>query len=163
MSGILETFGLKKHLNLTIKMEKAEFIKFLELKVKPNRLFFFDIFDSEQKEFYGKLSLEKFWLRKKSQSLFPESPFASAEGKIKSSSDKSELEVKIIGWNWFVIFWLLGMTLIFGLSLNDIIRTESYGVLIFFAPVFLILYSLGIFKMKKGVKKLEHHIITELK
>jgi len=163
MSGLLETFGLKKHLNLTLKMEKTEFIKFLEQKVKPNRLFFFDIFDSEQKEFYGKINSEKFWLRKKSQSLFPESPFASAEGKIKSSYDKTELEVKIIGWNWFVLFWLTGMTLVFGLSLNDIVRTESYGVLIFFLPVFLILYFLGTFKMRKGVKKLEHYIKTELK
>ena len=57
MSGLLETFGLKKHLNLTLKMEKTEFIKFLEQKVKPNRLFFFDIFDSEQKEFYGKINV----------------------------------------------------------------------------------------------------------
>lgn len=163
MSGILETFGLKKHLNLTINMEKSEFINFLELKVKPNRLFFFDIFVGEQREFYGKIILEKFWLRKKSQSLFPESPFASAEGKIKSSCDKTMVEVKIIGWNWFVIFWLLGVTLVFALLLNEIIRTESYGVLLLFTPVFLIIYFLGLFNMRKGVKKLELYIITELK
>ncbi|AXP81748.1 hypothetical protein CJ739_2676 [Mariniflexile rhizosphaerae] len=161
--GILETFGFKKILNLTVDKEKSKFIEFLQQKTKPNRLFFFDIFDQEQKEFYGKLSMEKFWLRKKSQSLFPESPFASAEGKIKSSSNKTELEIKLIGWNWFVLFWLLGMSLVFALALNDIIRTESYGVLIIFVPVYLILYSLGIFKIRKGVKKLEHYIITELK
>ena len=160
---ILETFGFTKILNLTVDKEKSKFIEFLQQKTKPNRLFFFDIFDQEQKEFYGKLSMEKFWLRKKSQSLFPESPFASAEGKIKSSSNKTELEIKLIGWNWFVIFWLLGMSLVFGLALNDIIRTESYGVLIIFVPAFLILYSLGIFKIRKGLKKLEHYIITELK
>lgn len=161
--GILETFGFTKILNLTVDKEKSKFIEFLQQKTKPNRLFFFDIFDQEQKEFYGKLNMEKFWLRKKSQSLFTESPFASAEGKIKSSSNKTELEIKLIGWNWFVLFWLLGMSLVFALALNDIIRTESYGVLIIFVPVYLILYSLGIFKIRKGVKKLEHYIITELK
>ncbi len=161
--GILETFGLTKTLNLTVDMEKSKFIEFLQQKVKPNRLFFFDIFDKEQKEFYGEFSAEKFWLRKKSQSLFPESPFASAEGIINDSSTETELEIKIIGWNWFVIFWFVCMTLVFGLNLNDIFRTESYGVLIFFGPIFLILYTLGIYKMRKGVKKLEHYLITELK
>ena len=162
MSGILETLGLKKQLYLTINMEKSEFTKVLQSKLKPNRFFLFDILDGEKKEFYGKLGLDKFWIRKKSQKIFPESPFASARGKIKKTSNKTELEMIIIGWNWFVIFWLSGITLILGLTLNDIIRTKSYSILIILVPLFLILYSLGIYKMKKGVKKLQNHIINEL-
>lgn len=160
---ILETFGFTKTLNLTIDMEKSKFIEFLQNKIKPNRLFFFDVFDQELKEFYGKLSMDKFWLRRKSPSLFPESPFASAKGKIINSSNKTEIEIKIIGWNWFLIFWLLAMSLVFALALSDIIRTESYGVIIIFVPMFLILYSLGIFKIRNGVKKLENYILNELK
>ena len=161
MNRILGTFGLQKHLNLTIKMEKSEFIKFLELKVKPNRLFFFDIFDSDQKEFYGNVNNEKFWLRK-SDRFFPKSPFASAEGIIKSSSDKTELEIKLIGWNWFILLWFLVMTLIFGLGFNDAIRTNSYGILIVFGPIFVLFYLFGILKIRKGIKKLEHYLIYEL-
>src|SRR5690606_19797901 len=101
-------------------MEKSKCIEFLQNKIKPNRLFFFDVFDQERKEFYGKLSIDKFWIRRKCPSLFPESPFASAKGKIINSSDKTELEIKIIGWNWFVIFWLLAMTLVFAFILSDI-------------------------------------------
>lgn len=163
MSGILNTLGLTKNLKLTIDMDKSKFIEFLQKKVKPNSLFFFDIFDSESKDFYGYVNNEKFWLRNKSQSLFPESPFASAKGKINNSFTKTELEIKIIGWNWFIIFWLLAISLVFGLNLNDIIRTESFGVLIFFGPVFFLFYLLGIYKMRKGVKKLESQIIAEFK
>ncbi len=161
MNRILETFGLKKQLNLTIKMDKSEFIKFLEPKVKPNRLFFFDIFDNEQKEFYGNVNNEKFWLRK-SDRFFPKSPFARAEGIIKSSSDKTELEIKLIGWNWFILLWFLFMTLIFGLGFNDAIRTNSYGILIVFGPILLMFYLFGILKIRKGVKKLEHYLKSEL-
>ena len=163
MTSFLETYGFKKSLNLTINKEKFEFIKFLEQKTKPNRLFFFDMFDSEQIVFYGTVSSENFWLRKKNKSLFPESPFANAEGIIKSSSNQTELEVKIIGWNWFSNLWLAVMTLVFGLTLSDILRTEFYGVLIIFIPIFLILYTSGIYEMRKGVKKLEHYLITELR
>ncbi|WP_179019147.1 hypothetical protein [Winogradskyella forsetii] len=161
MNRILETFGLKKHLNLTIKMDKSEFIKFLETKVKPNRIFFFDIFDNEQKEFYGNVNNEKFWLRK-SDRFFPKSPFASAEGIIKSSSNKTELDIKLIGWNWFILFWFLFMTLIFGLGFNDAIRSNSYGILIVFGPILLMFYLFVILKIRKGVKKLEHYLKSEL-
>lgn len=159
---ILETFGLTKTFNLTIDMEKSDFIKFLQQKIKPNRLFFFDIFDQEQIEFYGNLNSESFWLRKKSQSLFPESPFASAEGKINISSTSTELEIKLIGWNWFVVIWFFGMTLVFGLTLNDIINTESYGVLIIFLPVYFFLYLLVIYNTKKGMLQLEYFLIANI-
>ena len=161
MSRILETFGLKKHLNLTVKMEKSEFINFLESKVKPNRLFFFDIFDVKQKEYYGTVNKEDFWLRIGTKSITGGS-FANADGKMKSHLDKTELNIKIIGWNWFIILWFLVMSLIFGLALNDIIKDNSYGILIVFGPIFLIFYLIGIYKIRSGVKKFERQLMTQL-
>jgi hypothetical protein len=43
MGRILEFFGFEKHFSLNLKTKKSEFIEFLEMKVKPNNLFFFDI------------------------------------------------------------------------------------------------------------------------
>ena len=162
MSGILETFGLKKNLNLTIKIKKSEFSEFLEQKVKPNRLFFFDIFDSEQKEFYGNVNQENFWLRIGAKSISGGS-FASAQGKIKSYSDKTELDIKITGWNWFILLWFLSISLIFGLVFNDAIRNDSFGILIVFGPIFLVFYLVGIIKIRNGVKGFERFITSELK
>jgi hypothetical protein len=161
MKRILETFGLKKHLNLTLKMEKSEFIKALELKVKPNRLFFFDVFDSEQKEFYGNVNKENFWLRIGTKSITGGS-FASVNGQMKSSSDETELNIKITGWNWFILLWFLGISLIFGLAFYDAIKTNSFGILVVFGPMFLIFYLVGIIKIRNGVKRCERFLTSEL-
>ena len=162
MSGILETFKLKKHLNLTVKMEKTEFVNFLESKVKPNKLFFFDIFDGEQKEYYGTVNKDDFWLRIGAKSI-TEGSFASANGKMKSHLDKTELSIKIIGWNWFILLWFLVMSLIICLALNDIIKGNSYGILIVFGPIFLIFYLIGFYKIRNGVKSFELQLMNELK
>ena len=161
MSGILETFGLTKNLKLTVDMEKSKFIEFLQKKIKPNSLFFFDIFDIKQKEFYGNVNEEFFWLRVGAKSIRGGS-FANAHGKMKSYSNKTELNIKITGWNWFILLWFLGISLIFGLVLNDIIRTESFGILIVFGPIFLFFYLIGIIKIRNGVRKLERFLISEL-
>ena len=79
MSGILEDIGLKKHLHLTLKMDRSDFTKMLETKVNPNRLFLFDILDNEQKEFYGSINENNFWLRKADR-FIPKNPFTSAFG-----------------------------------------------------------------------------------
>ena len=161
MSSILETFGLKKHLNLTVKMEKSEFTQSLEQKVKPNRLFFFDVFDSEQKEFYGNVNKDNFWLRVGAKSITGGS-FASANGKMKNYSDKTELNINIIGWNWFILLWFFCISLIFALVLNDVLKTNSVGLLVVFGPVFLIFYLVGILKIRNGVKRFEQFITSEL-
>ncbi|WP_046758409.1 hypothetical protein [Kordia jejudonensis] len=160
MGSILETFGLKKNLNLTVKMEKSEFTQLLEQKVKPNRLFFFDIFDSQQKEFYGNVNKDSFWLRLGSKSITGGS-FASANGKIKYCPKKTEMNISIIGWNWFILLWFLGISLIFGLVFIDALKKDSFGLLAIFGPVFLIFYLIGILKIRNGVKRFEKFITSE--
>jgi hypothetical protein len=162
MSRVLETFGLKKHLDLTIKMEKSEFIKFLELKVRPNRLFFFDLLDSEQKEFYGTINENNFWLRKADR-FIPKCPWANATGLITGESNKTVLKLKIKGWNWFILVWLVLLTMMIGLIVNTTIQNGSYGIFVVFGPVFLILYLFAFFKMRQGVKRFKNYLTTELK
>ncbi len=161
MSGILEIFGLKKHLNLTVNMEKSKFIESLKLKVKPNSLFFFDIFDSEQKEFYGKVSENDFWLRKADR-LIPRSPFARAYGKTTDKKGKTEINIRIIGWHWFIILWFIGLTSFLSLIIVESITSNTLGLLIVFGPVFLFFYIYAFYKLRSGVKKLENYILTEL-
>ncbi|WP_299365914.1 hypothetical protein [Winogradskyella sp.] len=152
---------MKKHLNWTLKKNKSDFIKMLETKVKPNRLFFFDIFDSEQKEFYGIVNENDFWLRK-SDRLIPNCPWASATGIMKTESNKTTIELKIKGWNWFIILWICFMTIIFGLALSDVIKTNQFGILVVFAPIFLMFYLFALFKMRQGVKRFEKYLKAEL-
>lgn len=160
MGRILEFFGFEKHFSLNLKTKKSEFIEFLEMKVKPNNLFFFDIFDSN-KEFYGKVNESDFWLRKPS-GFYSKFHFASASGIIDESTDGTQLKIKIIGWNWFVLLMLFVITLIVGLSVKDIIKTDQYGILIFFGPIFLFFYLIMIFQIRQGVKNFKNHLITEL-
>ena len=161
MSGILDTFGLKKNLNLTVNIEKSEFIKFLESKVKPNRLIFLDFLDSEQKEFYGTISENDFWIRKADR-FNPKSGFASASGIIKTESNKTILEIKIKGWNWFILLWLAFLTLMIGLILKTTIQNGSYGIFVVFGPLFLIFYFFAFYKMRQGVKRFKKFLTAEL-
>lgn len=161
MSRILEDFGLKKRLNLTIKVDKSDFVKMLESKVKPNRLFFFDKLDNKQRKFYGTVNENGFWLRKADRSI-PNCPWASATGIIKKVSNQTIIELEIKGWNWFTIVWLSFMTLIFGLALSDALQTNSFGIIIVFGPIFLSFYLFAIFTIRRGVRRFKRYLTTEL-
>ena len=162
MSQILKFLGLKKELKITLDSGKTEFISFMEKDMKPDQLFFFDIFDVNQKKYYGKIDHNGFKLRRSNGSLFPESQFTKVVGKISGGENNTELDISLIGWNWFIVLFMLVMGLIFGLALNDILSTKSYGVLIMLIPVFLVFLLVPIFKMRKGVKRFEKYLKTEL-
>ncbi|WP_373060068.1 hypothetical protein [Zunongwangia sp. H14] len=162
MKNILNILGLKTSLKLKLDSERIEFIKFMEEDIKPDQLIFFDIFDGNEKKYYGNIDQNGFKLRRNTRSLFPESQFTRAIGKISGGNNYTELDISIIGWNWFVIIFLIFMGLIFGLSLNDIISTKSYGVLIMLIPVFLFFLLVLIFNMRKGVRRFEKFLKAEL-
>ncbi|WP_405604136.1 hypothetical protein [Polaribacter sp. Asnod1-A03] len=153
MKSFLEFLGLIKKINLTIEIEKSEFIKCLKQKVKPNGLIFLDVLDNDRKEFYGNVNSEKFWLRK-SRQLFSESTFASACGVMKDSKNKTSLKIKIIGWNWFIIVWTLVMSFVLW---NILVANFILPILII-----LILYIILFFKIRKGVSKFEKYLISEI-
>lgn len=152
MNDILKILGVIKKIDLTIEIEKSDFIKYLSQKVKPNGLIFLDVLDNDKKEFYGNVSSERFWLRESSKG-FSKSPFASARGIIKDSENKTSLDIKIIGWNWFILFWLLCTSFIFG---NILIEKLIIPVV-----MILVMYLILLFKIRKGVKKLELYLISE--
>ena len=56
MDKILNILGLKKSMKINLNIGRKKFIDLMEMKIKPKRLIFFDIFDSNQKEFYNKYS-----------------------------------------------------------------------------------------------------------
>lgn len=161
MSEILKTFGFKKHLNWKLESNKPDFIKKLESKVKPNRLFFFDIFDNEQKEFYGTINENEFWLRKADR-FIPNCPWASANGIMKADSNGTKLELEIKGWNWFILLWFGILTIIVGLALTNAIKTNQFGILVVFGPIFLLFYLFALYKIRQGVKRFEKYLTTEL-
>ncbi|WP_417874000.1 hypothetical protein [Xanthomarina gelatinilytica] len=161
MSRILEAFGLKKQLDFTVNSEKSKFIESLKPKVKPNIPFLFDIFDNDQKEFYGTVNENDFWLRKADR--LPKSPYARAFGKVKDTFGKTEINIKIITLNWLVLLYFLVLILFVVLVVMESIRSKTFGLLIVFGPIFLIFFLFAFFKLRSGVKKLENYIITELK
>ena len=161
MDKILYIFGIKKSIILKLNIGKEEFIKLMERKVKPKRLFFLDIFDSNQKKFYGNINGTEFSIRR-SHGFIPYSLFSRAHGKIYEIKKKTELEISLFGWNWFILLWGFWMIGIFGLALNDIIASKSYGVLMMLIPYSLFFLIVPIIMMRVGIKQLERYLIAEL-
>lgn len=158
MDNFFRALGLKKRLKINLKFSKFEFIKYLEKSINPQQLFFFDMFETNQKRYYGKIDEREFRLR---QSFFSNN-HSRAIGKISGDNYETELDITIIGWNWFIIFFILGMGLIFGLALNDIMTSKSFGVLVILIPAILFFILFPIFKMRKGLKVFEKYLIIKL-
>lgn len=49
-----------------------------------------------------------------------------------------------------------------GFFFYDAIKTNSYGIMIVFGPIFLVFYLFAIFKMQQGVNRLKNYLLTEL-
>ena len=161
MRSILNAIGLTKKMKLTVDLDYSKFLEFLQKKVKPNRIFILDVFGNGQKAFYGNVNSKKFLLRINGQ-ISPRAPFAIAKGRITSNSEKTELEVILIGWNWFVLLCFLIISIIFGFGLNDAISTGSFGPIAVFGPILFLLFLYIIFKTRNGIKYLEEFLISEL-
>ena len=161
MDKILNILGLKKSMKIKLDVGREEFIKLMEKKIKPNRLIFFDIFDSNQKKFYGTINESEFKLRR-SQGFIPNGAFSRVHGKIYETQNKTELEISLLGWNWFILLWAFWMLMIFGFALNDILASKSYDVLILLIPSFLFFSICPFIMMRIGLKRTEKYLRAEL-
>lgn len=161
MSRFLEAFGLKKHVSFTVNMEKSKFIELLNQKVKPNDIFFLDILDSDQKEFYGLVNENDFWLRKAER--LSKNPYTRAFGTVKNTLGKTEINIKITTSHWVIILYFIALTSFVVLVISESIKSKTFSLLIVFGPVFLIFYLFAFYKLRSGIKKLENYILTELK
>ena len=130
MDKILNILGLKKSMKINLNIGRKKFIDLMEMKIKPKRLIFFDIFDSNQKEFYGTINNTEFKIRR-SQGFMTNGAFSRVHGKIYETHKNTELEISLLGWNWFILLWGFWMLMIFGFGFYDILISKSYGVLIF--------------------------------
>jgi uncharacterized RDD family membrane protein YckC len=90
------------------------------------------------------------------------SPFAKATGVIKSESDMTLLEIKIKGWNWFILLWLGLISLMLGLILRATIQNDTFGLFIIIGPMFLLFYFFAFFKMRQGVRRFKNYLREEL-
>ena len=155
MNRIINFFGLTKNLNFSLKNEKANFINEFKKDIKPDRIIFLDFFDNNPNKYYGNISDSEFKIRPGY-----EYSFAQARGIIKN--DTSEIIIRILGYNWFSILYLI---VIVGLgcgALFDLIKNENYGVF----PIILILTILTLFfyfKLKRGIKLFEKTLESDLK
>lgn len=162
MDKLLSILGLKKSFQIKLDIEKTEFVEHIGEDIKPNQLFLFDMFDTNQKKYYGNIDQNGFMLRSSRRSS-SKSSFSRAFGTINRERDKVNLDVFIVGWNWFILIFMVIMFLILGLAINDLIACETYGALIMFIPVFLFFILVPVFKMRKGVKRFEKYLIADLK
>ena len=74
-------------------MDNSNFLDFLQKKVEPNRIFILDVFGKGEKQFYGNVNNDKFLLRLNGQ-ISSKAPFARAKGRINSTSNRTEIELK---------------------------------------------------------------------
>ena len=161
MDKILNILGLKKSMKINLNIGREEFVNLMEKKIKPKRLIFFDIFDSKQKKFYGTIDNTEFKIRR-SQGFIPNGAYPRAHGKIYETQNKTELEIELLGWNWFILFWWFWMLMIFGFGFYDILTSKSYGVLILLIPSFLLFSICPIIIMRIGLKRIDKYLRAEL-
>ena len=102
-------------MNISLKNEKVDFINNLKNDIKPDQLFFFDFFDNQPNKYYGTISDSEFKIRP-----CYEYSFAQAHGIIKNNG--SEIEVKIIGYNWFSILYMFAIVKLGFGALIDFIK-----------------------------------------
>ena len=116
--------------------------------------FFFDIFDVHPKKYYGFITHDQFEIRPG----FNHS-FAKAKGKI--SPNKSEINLEIIGYNWFsTLIFITFIGFLIGSSVLLFVYDNSITLPIFVISIFCLFinYFGHIFK----VASLEKSIVNDL-
>ena len=161
MDKILYILSIKKRIKIKLDVNNEEFIELIKKDIKPEQSIFLDIFDNDKKKFYGKINGNEFKIRL-CEGVFRKTGFASAHGKILGTNKKTELEISLLGWNWFISLWSFGMLIFIGFLIYDIITHIGYGGLIIIVPFLLFFISLFLIMMNYGIKQLEKYLIAEL-
>ena len=152
MLGLIQTLNIRFD-----KTEKEQPFSNLQRKTKQDQLFFLDIFDRRTKKYYGNFTESKFKIRMPYGSYF-----SRANGVINKKNSK--LEIRVFGYNWFNILYFFVIFLIFGLSLNDILKSKSnYGTLIPLVTIFLFLTLFPLYKLRNQMKSFIKELELDLK
>lgn len=167
MSEFFKKIKLIQPFSLNLNVTKQKFVSELSKVTEPSELGlfsgFFEVFDSNNKEFKGKVSSSGFKIRRKFKMFDTKNTAAIAEGTYNEKEDQLIIEGTINGFHNFFYFFY-GFLIVFysvfiiGTSIND----DSP---IFIFP-FILLHGLAMFiipyfVMRRSVNRLKYELERE--